>query len=344
MKSRATPASWCLLSAALFGASTPVAKELLDSAGPFTLAGMLYLGAALGVLPFSFRGGSAERVRQPTHLKHLAGAVAFGGIAGPVLLLFGLQHARAASVSLWLNLETVATAVLAWLFFREHLGLRTWLAAACVVSAGALLAFPFDTGTVSAALLVGLACVCWGLDNNFTSLIDGITPAQSTLVKGIVAGVANLGIGIAVDGGLPTVSSFGIALGVGALSYGVSIMLYIKGSHLLGATRSQLLFATAPLWGVGLAWTAFGEPVVPVQVAAIAPMAIGAVLLLGGKHAHAHAHAAMTHTHGHRHDDGHHGHEHADLPAGARHTHEHRHEPTEHEHEHLPDLHHRHTH
>jgi len=340
---KSNPVAWCLLSAALFGASTPVAKALLDATGPFTLAGMLYLGAAAGVLPFSLRGGSARRLRHRTHLGYLAGAIIFGGIAGPVLLLFGLQHARAASVSLWLNFETVATAALAWLFFREHLGPRTWAAALLVVAAGVLLAFPFDAGSVSAALLVGGACVCWGLDNNFTALIDGITPAQSTLVKGVVAGGVNLVIGLAVEG-TPAAADLGAALGVGALGYGLSIMLYIKGAHHLGATRSQLLFATAPLWGVALAWSAFSEPIATVQLLAVAPMAVGAVLLLGSTHQHDHEHDETTHTHSHRHDDGHHAHVHPGVPARVRHTHEHDHEELAHTHDHMPDLHHRHTH
>lgn len=340
---RTAPAAWCLLSAALFGASPPVAKELLDSIGPLTLAGLLYLGAAVGVAPFSFRGGSPERRRHPTHLAYLLGAVVFGGLVGPVLLLWGLARTPAASASLWLNFETVATAACAWLLFREHLGVRTWLAAACVVAAGALLAFPLEVGTLTGVGLIALACVCWGLDNNFTSLIDGYTPAQSTLIKGLVAGAVNLALGVAIEG-IPSPTMLAPALGVGALAYGVSIMLYISGAHQLGATRSQMLFASAPFWGVALAWFAFAEPVTTMQLVAIAPMAVGVALLLGGTHEHSHTHASVTHTHSHRHDDDHHTHVHPGLPAWVRHTHEHTHVPMAHSHAHHPDLHHRHEH
>jgi drug/metabolite transporter (DMT)-like permease len=96
-----------LLSALLFGASTPASKLLLGSFEPFQLAGLLYLGAALGMAPvvgvqrrrgapMAFDRGSARR---------LAGAVFFGGLLGPVLLLFGLRLAGAGSVSLLLNLD-----------------------------------------------------------------------------------------------------------------------------------------------------------------------------------------------------------------------------------------------
>jgi len=343
MGNRLGPAAWCLLSAALFGASPPAAKALLSSVGPLTLAGLLYLGAALGVAPFSFRGGSAERRRHPSHIKHLLGAVAFGGILGPVLLLWGLSKTPAASASLWLNLETVATAGCAWLFFREHLGVRTWIAAGCVVFAGSLLALPIDAGTLAGAGLIALACVCWGLDNNFTALIDGYTPAQSTFIKGLVAGSVNLTLGLAFDGA-PDMSTVVPALGIGTLAYGVSIMLYISGAHHLGATRSQMLFASAPFWGVALAWFGFDESITTMQVVATAPMAAGVALLLTGTHAHEHTHEAITHTHSHRHDDDHHTHVHRGVPAWVRHTHEHGHEVVTHGHDHHPDLHHRHSH
>lgn len=342
-RAHAGPVTWCLVSAALFGASAPVAKALLDDLGPFTLAGLLYLGAALGVAPFSRRGGSPERRRHRAHFGYLAGAVLFGGIAGPVLLLFGLARMPAASASLWLNLETVATALCAGLLFREHLGARTWLAAGCVVIAGAMLSFPLEAGTLMGAALIAAACLCWGLDNNFTALIDGFTPAQSTLVKGVVAGSVNLGLGLAVEGA-PSASALAPALGLGAAAYGVSIMLYISGAHHLGATRSQMLFATAPFWGVALAWIGFGEPITGAQVMAIAPMAAGVAILLGGEHGHAHTHEAITHTHTHRHDDEHHTHAHPRLPAWVRHTHEHTHAVLTHAHAHQPDLHHRHAH
>ncbi len=338
-----SPLVWCLLSAALFGASTPVAKSLLAELGPITLAGALYLGAALGVLPFCAKGGSPERRKQPRHWLYLAGAVGFGGIVGPVLLLIGLDRTPAASAALWLNLETVATAVLAWAFFREYLGVRTWLAVLCVVAAGLLLAAPFETGTLVGAALIAMACVCWGLDNNFTALIDGYTPAQSTAVKGLVAGGVNLALGLAIESA-PTLSSVGLALVVGAFAYGISIMLYISSAHQLGATRSQLVFASAPLWGVGLAWLAFAESVAWNQVVALVPMVIGIALLVRGEHAHDHRHDAITHSHSHRHDDGHHTHVHPGLPAWLRHTHEHAHEPVSHSHAHEPDLHHRHVH
>lgn len=337
------PLGWCFLAAALFGVSPPAAKVLLREVDPFVLAGLLYLGAAVAVAPLSARGGgSIARRRSPRQHAYLAGAVLAGGVAGPLLLLFALRAAQSASVSLWLNLEAVATAALAVLFFRENLGWRMWAAAGAVVAGGAMLAAPDGFAAAPAAALVAAACVCWALDNNLTALIDGLTPAQSTLIKGLVAGAVNLGIGFATGAALPDLAIAAAAMLVGALGYGVSIVLYIAGAQQLGATRAQLAFATAPLAGLAVAWSALGEPVLAVQVGAAALIAAGVVLLATGQHEHPHRHEAMVHSHSHRHDDGHHTHVHAGLPSWLRHTHEHAHEGMEHAHDHVPDLHHRH--
>lgn len=332
----------CLLAAALFGASTPALKRLLGGTSPLTTAGLLYLGAALAVLPLLRRGAARQRSRRD--VRRLAGAVALGGAVAPVLYLFALRLAPSASVSLWLNLEAVMTSVLAWALFHENLDRRGWIAVALVFGAGAVLAAPSGLQVSAAALLVAGACLCWGVDNNLTALIGGFTPAQSTFAKGLFAGLLNLGLGLALEGNAPGIRYLLAALGIGALGYGASLFLYISGAQQLGAARSQLLFATGPFGGMALAWAWLGEPALPLQVAAAAAMAFALWLLLGSRHAHPHTHSAMSHTHSHRHDDGHHDHVHPGLPAWLRHTHEHAHEPLTHTHAHWPDLHHRHEH
>jgi drug/metabolite transporter (DMT)-like permease len=274
----------------------------------------------------------------------LLGAILFGGVLGPVLLLWGLQQAPAASVALWLNLETVATALLAWAFFHEHLDGRTWLAVLLAVSAGVILASPSSFELAPAAGLVGLACICWGLDNNLTALVDGFTPAQSTLAKGLCAGTVNMGLAFALEPVELSASTAGAALLVGALGYGISIVLYIQGAQHLGATRSQVLFSSAPFLGGLLAWTFLGEEVQTAQLLAIAVLFPALWLLLTANHEHAHQHQLQTHTHSHRHDDDHHEHVHPGEVDSSRHTHEHSHGANSHAHSHAPDLHHRHEH
>ncbi len=336
-----------LVSAALFGASTPASKLLLGELEPFQLAGLLYLGAALAMAP-TVPLQRRRHVRPPRldrrNRLRLGGAILFGGVIGPVLLLFGLGLSLAGSVSLLLNLEMVATAVLGVLLFREHLGRGGWAGVIGVVIAGAILAGTGGWPGLAAAALVAAACVCWGLDNHLTALIDGITPAHSTLWKGAVAGATNLAIGLLaapLEAG-PVV--LGTALIVGGLAYGASIALYIASAQQIGATRAQAAFASAPFIGAVLAFGLLGEPFGLPHALAGGLLLISIALLFRGQHEHWHVHESLEHTHSHRHDDGHHQHPHADLPLSTRHSHWHRHDRLEHSHPHWPDLHHRHEH
>jgi drug/metabolite transporter (DMT)-like permease len=340
------PFALALLSAALFGAAAPAGKTLLRTLPPYQLAGLLYIGAALGVLPLIFRTGG---IRSPRRLSRrnrwlLLGAIVFGGILAPVLLLFGLRLASAASVSLWLPLELVATALLGYLLFREHLGARALMGLAGVVAASILLGIGEGVAGLTAGGLVAAACLCWGLDNNCTATIDGLTPSEITFWKSLTAGITNLVLGIVIVPWAASVSSVALALIVGALCYGTSIALYITAAQSIGATRGQIFFATAPFFGVALSAIALGESISTLQLAAAALVSASLVLVFRDQHGHWHEHEAMTHEHTHRHDDGHHTHTHPDLPASQRHSHEHAHEAMSHMHGHWPDLHHRHEH
>jgi len=344
MKASSRPLLWCLLAAVLFGASTPASKTLLDTLNPFALAGLLYLGAALAVAPASFRAKTRPRFDR-RNLLRLGGAVVFGGVLGPVLLLLGLKAASASSGALWLNLETPATGLIGWLFFKEHVDRRAGLAIGLVIAASLLLAAPFDLGSLRAVGLVAAGCLCWGLDNNLTAVIDDFTPSQSTFAKGLVAGSVNLVLALAftegIASGFPTIAG---ALVVGAFAYGISLVLYVAGAQQLGATRSQAIFATSPFWGVAMTWVFLAEPITGLQLAAGGMMIVAVVLMHKERHGHRHSHSAQEHNHWHRHDDGHHTHVHPGVPAWFWHCHEHGHEAVTHVHEHRPDLHHRHDH
>ncbi len=339
----AAPALAALLAAALFGAATPLSKVLLRTVAPAQLAGLLYLGAAAGLLPVVvWQRRRSRRVGRRGAIR-LAGAIAFGGVGGPLLLLLGLQLAAATSVSLWLNMELVATAVLGQLFFREHLGWPGWVGVTGVALAGIILAGAEAESGAIAAVFVTLACVCWGLDNHLTALIDEMSATQATLWKCGVAGTVNLLLGIATQPFAASASIIGMAVAVGAFSYGASIVLYVSAAQHLGATRAQLLFASAPFFGLGLSAGLLAEPVTGVHLVAAALMVAAISLVFTARHSHTHAHEALAHTHVHRHDDGDHTHDHGEA-APLVHAHWHEHEPVVHEHPHWPDLHHRHSH
>ena len=334
----------CLLAAVLFGATAPAASELAGSVPAFTLAGLLYLGAALAVLPVVVR-------RPPSHdalvleWKPVLVAVVVGGAVAPVLLVAGLARTEAASASILLNTELPATVILAALVFREHLGRRLLWSAGLITLAGALLTWePDATVDVGAALIVA-ACACWGLDNGVTARIEHLAPEHVVAAKGVGAGGANLVIGLVIAGWGAATSATDVvaALAIGAAGYGASITLWVKGARDLGAARGQVIFATAPFIGAAIAWTVLGEPIAILQIAAVVLAAVGVAVSLGSGHHHDHHHKPLTHDHEHTHDDDHHQHEHADAFTG-RHTHRHEHSQLIHAHPHVPDLHHRHDH
>jgi drug/metabolite transporter (DMT)-like permease len=330
------------VAALLFGASTPFAAQLAHRLDAFTLAGLLYLGAALAVLPSVVRR-PPERRSLRRGWRRLAVAVLLGGAVGPVLLALGLQRTGAASASLMLNLELVFTVVLAATVFREHIGTRVASGTALLALAGVLLAGTAGAGDarLGAALVAG-ACLAWAVDNSVTAELDELTPAQITFVKGLVAGGVNTAIGLA-SAPAPGPGLVVAVLAVGALGYGASITLWVAAARDLGAARAQVVFATAPFLGAVLAWTAFGEPVVAGTLVGCLLAGAGVALVVRSGHTHTHRHPAVEHDHEHDHGDGHHDHEHADGFSG-RHQHPHRHEELVHEHEHVPDLHHRHPH
>lgn len=191
------------------------------------------------------------------------------------------------------------------------------------------------------AVLIAGACLCWAIDNCVTAALDELAAAHITLAKGMIAGGANLAIGIGLDG-VPPVGATFAALGIGAFGYGISITVWVAGARELGAARGQLVFAAAPFVGAAVAWTVLDEPMSSAQLVSVLIALGGVALVAGSSHLHEHTHAAVEHHHEHIHDDGHHQHAHGDCPR--RHQHTHRHLALAHAHSHVPDIHHRHDH
>ncbi|MEN8173554.1 MAG: DMT family transporter [Chloroflexota bacterium] len=305
------PVITALVAALLFGAATPASKALLNTIPPFQLAGLLYIGAAIGVTPLILRQG---KLVIPWHLSkvnlsRLIGSIFFGGILGPVFLLFGLQSASSASVSMWLNLELIFTALLGYFLFKDHLTVYAWLATACMLFAAVLLANSEGTAGITAGLFVALACLSWGLDNHLTVLIEDISPAQTTFWKGVVAGSINFAIGTSANPHSTGFNLIGMAILVGVFAYGFSIVLYIISAQKLGATRGQTIFSTAPFFGVLLSAILLGEPIVSGQIWAGLIIIFSLAFLFLERHEHNHAHEKMLHTHPHW-PDQHHRHVH----------------------------------
>ena len=337
-----------ILSAFLFGASTPLAKALLGTVDPWLLAGLLYLGAGLGLAILHGARGALRLAPPEAPLRRsdapwLAGVVVSGGIVGPLLLMLGLARTDAATASLLLNLESLATMAIAWLAFRENVDQRLLLGAFAIL--GGALALSWQGRGVAldlGALLIAGGCLAWGIDNNLTRRLSAADPVQIAMIKGLVAGAANLMLALAQGAALPGTGPILAAALVGFLGYGVSLVLFVLGLRHLGTARTGAYFSLAPFIGALLALVLFREPLTPQLVGAGLLMAIGLYLHLAERHEHGHDHEALEHDHAHVHDE-HHQHSH-DGPVAEPHSHLHRHELLRHSHPHYPDLHHRHSH
>lgn len=339
-----------LASAALFGASTPLAKALLGDISPSMLAGLLYLGSGVGLFAVAhlrrhLGAGIAEAPLRHADLPWLAAAVLSGGIIGPLLLMFGLTASLASTVSLLLNLEGVFTLGIAWVVFRENVDLRVGLGAAAILLGALLLSWQgglggFGWGT---AAIAG-ACLAWAVDNNLTRRLSGADPLQIAMIKGLAAGTVNVALAMALRSAWPATWAVFAAAVVGFLGYGVSLTLFVLALRHLGTARTGAYFSLAPFAGALIAILGFGEPVTPPFLIAAALMGVGLYLHLAERHEHEHLHDPTVHEHRHVHDE-HHCHAHGPHdPPGEPHTHAHAHARLVHRHPHYPDIHHRHSH
>lgn len=341
-----------LVSAALFGASTPVAKALLNAIDPWLLAGLLYSAAGIGLALFQGLRRAwqiperAEATLRGREWTWLVSAIVAGGVIGPVLLMNGLTRTPATTAALLLNLEGVFTALLAWSLFGEHVDRRIALGMAAISAGAIVLSWqglsPLDEPL--GPLAIAAACLAWAIDNNLTRKVALADPVRIALLKGCCAGGVNVIIALALGARWPGPGALAGAAVVGFAGYGVSLVLFVVALRLIGTARTAAYFSLAPFFGASVAVVALGERVTPQLLVATACMAIGAWLHLTERHEHGHRHEPIRHEHRHAHDQ-HHLHAHkGSEPSGEPHTHPHEHAGLGHRHRHFPDAHHRHGH
>jgi drug/metabolite transporter (DMT)-like permease len=342
-------ALYALTAAVLFGASTPFAKILVGEVSPLLLGGLLYFGSGLGlcIVRLTRDRGWAQSGLQSHEWPWLAGAIVFGGVLGPVALLFGLTFTTASNAALLLNLEAVLTALIAWVVFKENSGVKLVLGMTTIVAGGVVLAWP-TAGSNShdwrGPLFIAIACLCWALDNNLTRKVSASDALFIAGSKGLVAAIVNCSLAFLMGASLPPIPVLGATFLLGFLGYGASLVMFVLALRGLGSARTGAYFSTAPFIGAFVALSILREPTTLTFWIACALMAIGVWLHLSEHHEHEHTHEPTKHLHSHVHD-AHHQHEHdGDWGGTEPHEHQHQHTALTHRHSHYPDTHHRHEH
>ncbi|TMQ53708.1 MAG: EamA/RhaT family transporter [Candidatus Eisenbacteria bacterium] len=345
-----------ILAAVAFAASVPATKLLLADVAPLALSGVLYISAGslcAGLAWLSGRTGTAmggtNSVRGAEWV-WLLGAVVSGGVLAPLLLFLGLREVSGHVAGLLLNFEAVFTVGLGVLLSGEYLGHRGWLGAVAILLGAVLLSLPhaepasIPTRWAGIALVIG-ACALWGLDNNLTQRVSLRDARQIVAIKGLAGGITSLSLAAAFGGfGHWNAIRVLIALAVGAVSFGLSIALFVRGLRQLGVIQTGMLFALAPGFAAILSWALLRETIAAWGLLALGSMTAGALLLATDRHEHLHEHEAQEHAHEHTHDE-HHQHDHTpEQLAKLPHAHWHRHQPMVHRHPHVHDVHHRHRH
>jgi drug/metabolite transporter (DMT)-like permease len=289
-----------LLAAFVFATSVPVTKVLLGDIRPLALSAVIYLaaGAFSLLLVLASRGGHASadsrRDLVPGDWPWLAGGVAAGSVLAPLALLGGMQRTSGHAAGLLLNFEVVFTVGLGIVFAGERLGRRGGLGGAAIWLGALLVSWPgAEPATTSGAhwtgaLLILGACALWGLDNNLTLRISGKDATQIVAVKGLVGGAVSLVLALALGqtGGW-TPARLAAAAAVGALTYGLTIVLFVRCMRTLGVVQTGLFFAMAPGMAAVLAWVFLREPAGLAGLTALGVMTAGALLLATDPHVHA---------------------------------------------------------
>lgn len=348
MSAARTGTALALLAAVAFGATAPMLSRLGAGSSPFTVATLLYAGAAAfagAASLLSPQHGKEAPLRRAQLPRVFLVAVLGAGVA-PVALAWGIVRTGATTGTLLLNLEAVFTVLLARFVYREPVGRRVaWALAAMLVGGMSLTVGTFGEAGVDArgVIAVGLATLAWAADSTLTRALADTRPLSVVGGKATMGACVTALVAAWTRARWPTIGASLGLIGCGALGYGASLVLYLRAQRLMGAGRTGSIFAVAPFIGAALASVVARTLPTPFMVLGAGLFGLGVYLHATERHAHRHRHAPLTHEHAHVHDDGHHEHVHEGTVTGE-HSHVHSHVALEHEHDHAPDLHHEHDH
>ena len=269
-----TPLELALLGA-IWGASFMFQRVAAPDFGTMALAELrLALGAVI-LLPFLWR----ERARFPARVWPMLALIGAINSAVPfALFAYAAQHAPAGVVAITNSMAVLFTALIAFLFFGEKIGMRRALALLAGFAGVTVLASAKTAGaSVGLAVLAGTgAALLYGIGANLVKKhLVGMPPIAVAAVTLSCAALILFPFAIQQ---WPTVSppmhSWLSALALGVLCTGIAYALYYRLIVRIGAARAVTVTYLVPLFAVAWAWMLLGEPLT-------VPMAIATTLILG---------------------------------------------------------------
>jgi drug/metabolite transporter (DMT)-like permease len=280
---RGIPLALC--AGTLLGAGAPLSKLLVSRMDPVALAGALYTGPAIIVTLALLLGLGKRRRYVPItrrDIPRLVVTVLTGTIAAPVLLMYGMRISSGFAGSLMLNMEAVATALIALAFFGERISPSIWLAVLCMTLTGILVTGTGGEGSapVVGALLILGSCAAWGIETNVVTTLTSRDPLLITLIECVPAAVILTLVGAFRMGGLPATSDLLWGILLGSVSNGVGLLLFFVSLRTMGAARTAAFAGVGPLAGALLSLVLFRTPVTWVIVAALG-LTAAAVFVVG---------------------------------------------------------------
>jgi drug/metabolite transporter (DMT)-like permease len=287
---------YAALAAVLYAINIPISKILLKDIDPILMASLLYFGAGVGMFIYSLISKREKQSKLTKREMPFTMAMILLDIIAPILLMLGLKITNSSNATLLNNFEIVATSIIALVVFKEFISKKMWLAILLVTLSSALLSFEsievlkFSWGSI----LIILACISWGLENNCTRVLSSKSTFQIVVIKGLFSGLGSMVIAIFLQIKFPSFFLIFATLMLGFISYGLSIFFYVKSQSIIGAAKTSAFYSLSPFIGSFLSFIILKEAFSSNYLISLTIMIFGTALIIFDT-------LAIAHTHNHTH-------------------------------------------
>jgi drug/metabolite transporter (DMT)-like permease len=277
-----------LFAAVLFGSVFSLAKVPLATIDPLALTALVYTISGLALIPFARASFTFER---KFDYFYVIIVTIFGGIAAPVLLMYGLQQTAASTAAILTNGEIVFTIALSSLFFGERPHGPVGLFAVILVVIGLVIATTEDLTALESILelnpgniMILASMLMWAIDNNISRRLTlKVSPAKIAMVKSLAGGLILLAIALATGKGdsiaAIKLDMWMLIIIMSISGFGGALLLFLEGIKRIGTVKTMSMFSMTPVFGIVIAALALGESITVFQGVASGLIIIGIILI-----------------------------------------------------------------